>query len=281
MPYPIIPSRRMAYDIDGTEIGFGSGRLSSFNSVYSNGITSWLSGIDKNNLNGENKTKKWDTGTYTNLFWFFFPELREITNLAILYNNTPWLNAEMLQGSDNTTNGMDGTWENAVCTFPTIVSDADGWRKNIFAISFSKPIKVLRYGASGGAADSADVCGIHIYGQKAAGQTLDDIVFCYQNGIEITNLTDWGDVPEGTTQFKTFYMKNISPKQANGVNIQLNHNDFLMSTDQVNWKAVIDIISLGAGQISQPIYIKLNLSPPLLVLGPKASRTIVTIASWT
>lgn len=284
MPYPVISARRMAYDIDGTEIGYNQNEAGDIAGLLNNGVTSWLSSTAKTNLNKESRSQIWG-GTYGGAagFWFFFPELREITNIAFLFpdggTNLSYLT---IQGSNNTTNGLDGVWESAVFTSPGGNGNVFFWRSSITALSFSEPKKCIRVLIdSNSAVNDARVCAIHIFGQKAAGQTPDDIIFCDSAGNEMTALTDWGDVPEGTTQYKSFYLKNVSSKQANGVNIQLNHSDFAISTDQATWVSVIDITSLGAGQISAPIYIRLLLGPPLLTLGPKSARTIVTTASWT
>jgi len=283
MTYPAISARRMAYDIDGTEIGYRhGGSYATVTDTANNGIASWLTNQEKQNLNNQNKAQVWAL-SYAEciVFWLFFPESREITGFSVYANGATIPPEFKIQGSSDSTNGMDDTWENATFTAPTPDTGTDGWRKTEFAVSFSGPVKVLRIGRTGTPGGDASICAYHIYGQKAAGQTPDDIIFCNSSGAEVTALTDWGDVPEGTTQYKTFYLKNVSSKLANGVNIQLNHADFLISTDQATWTSVIDITSLGAGQISAPIYTKLQLGPPLLTLGPKAARTIVTTASWS
>lgn len=287
MSYPAIAARRMPFDIDGTEVGYRA-QVGAAATVFNNGISSWLNATSKSNLNKENREQSWSyadgTGTTSACFWFFFPEVREITHLAIVQPSSTGGNGgavrEMvIQGSDDSGNGVDGTWETGVFTFPGEDTRSDYWRNKIFTVSFSKPMKVIRVALRSGIYMTFH--GIHVYGHKAAGQTPDDIIICDINGNEKTSLKDWGDSPEGTTAYDVFYLKNVSSKQANGVNIQLNHADFMISTDQATWQAVIDITSLSAGQISAPIYVRRLLNPPPLTLGPKAGRAIVTVATFT
>lgn len=288
MPYPAIQARRMPYDIDGTEVGYrGPHDWATPASLIAEGIQGWLSSGEKGNLNSDVRLQSWAIGNTSGVaWWFFFPELREITHMAI--ENTADQasgNSYLLQGSANTTNGLDGTWETAIATIPTSnVFDADAWRDNIFAVSFSGPVKCVRYARSTGpGGNNASISLIHLYGRKAAGETPDDIIFTDGDGNERTSLTDWEDQPEGTTEISSFKLKNTSTtKIANAVNLQLNHTDFMISLSEDGpWASVIDITSIAANSLSATIYVRNKLGPPLLALGPKQARCIVTVGSWT
>ncbi len=102
------------------------------------------------------------------------------------------------------------------------------------------------------------------------------------SGVELTSLIDFGDQPEGTTEIQSFKIKNTSSsKIANNVNIQLNHGDFTITFSQDGpWQSLLDISSIGPGSLSSTIYVRNLLGPPLLTLGPKAARAIVTVGSW-
>lgn len=281
MSYAAVTGRRMPYDIDGTEVGWRNGM--DANSLETNGVYSWLDSASKGNLNKGDRSQAWGTGwNSSQAFWFFFPETREITHLATQQGADAIGPVTLrIAGSNDTTNGVDGTWESAVFNYPGRDTGIDLWRKSVFAVSFSGPIKVLRVVCVQDNWYDDSIHGIHIYGMKASGQTPDDVIFCSSDGTEYTSLKDWGDSPEGTTAYSVFYLKNTSSKTANGVNLQLNHADFAISTDQATWQAVIDIANLSPGAISQPIYTRRLLQPPLLTLGPKAARAILTIASFT
>ena len=296
MSYPAVTSRRMPYDIDGTEIGYNT------NAAYNTGITAWL---DSSSKGLWNKITNYLTpilscgnGEYINrCLWFFFPERREIEEFLfqIYYvGGGSWATFGDLQGSNNTTNGVDGTWETA--TWPDgspmyfSNSDISGWRSQIKACSLSTSYKTIRIRFSISAGTGAythlgQVFFFHLYGRKAAGETLDDILVL-DNELEVpaefTALKDWGDRPEGTTIINSIRLKNDSAtKVANNINIQLNNADYLLSWNQISWAATLDIASLSVGSVSSPIYIKQLLNPPLLILGPRAARINITVGSWT
>ena len=285
MTYPIIPSRRMPYDIDGTEVGYRIG------GNFGNGIASWLSSGQK----GEINTTLNHTGTVlaagfttaSSMLWFFFPEAREITHMTALLTITGTLQATVVAGSNNSTNGMDGDWEAAVLPDgnpATQSTNLDIWRTHVRSVSFSEPKKIVRcrFLTSGTNARAA-IRRVFVYGSKAAGQTPDDILIMTNTTDEFTALKDWGDRPEGTVELSSFRLKNASTtKTANNINVQLNHDDFLISwSDTGPWVTFVDIASLSPGAVSSPIYVKNELPPPLLILGPRAARVVVGVGSWT
>ncbi|KAF5044786.1 hypothetical protein DSECCO2_488060 [anaerobic digester metagenome] len=277
MSYTEITSRRIPYDIDGTVVGYGNGVIP----------TSWLNSTQSGNLNNS------DTGgviSNSMNFWFFFPEKREIECAFIAGYKTYTYGSFVvgsITGSNDTTNGQDGTWETA--TFPNgspAKQDPSSvsWRELIKTVSFSEPKRVLKVNIYNSYWDTEMGCSaMHFYGRKAFGETPDDILFCDTDGVELTALDDWGDRPEGTTATKSFKAKNASTtKIANGVNLQLNHADFGLSFSESGpWTATLDITSIAANSLSATIYARNLLGPPLLTLGPKFARCIATVGSWT
>lgn len=286
MSYPVIASRRMAYDIDGTEIAFcvTQGGVGGNRRLF--GISSWATQQQKTDLNNELLTPNvYGFHNTAGGFWLFFPEKREISFIGCIFGtNNP--SALFIQGSNDTANGMDGTWETAIFTKPTFLMDMpDSWRQGsqIFAVSFSQPYRVLWFGIERLIGNVWNVRSLHLYGAKAATETPDDILIMENTTDEFAALKDWGNRPEGTLQISSFRVKNASlTKTANNINIQLNHNDFLLSwSDTGPWVAFVDIASLGPGAVSSPIYVKNELPPPLLILGPKAARVIVGVGNWS
>jgi len=291
MSYPVISSRRMPYDIDGTVVGKRTTGYNSdaINTMLGNGVASWLSSGEVVNLNKEDRSALFAAYSKILCFWFFFPEEREITHIGLLFslNTYKGLESMVVQGAADSTNGMDGTWETAVLTTPTYSQDADYWRDNVVPVSFSGTVSVLRIGFKSSSSAFAlapdfDIHAVHLYGRKAAGETPDDILFCNTDGTEFSALKDFGDRPEGTTEFASFKLKNASPdKMANTINVQINHTDFLLSFSESGpWSTSLDIASIGSNAMSAVIYVKNELGPPLLTLGPKAARIIATVSSW-
>ena len=286
--YPTINNHRIPFDLDGTEIGYRTAANSSISTILANGINTWLSESDKQNLNSETRTQSWGKSFDSPGFalWFFFPEVRAINQIAFFYPSTPisTISTHTIQGSTDTTNGMDGTWETASYSFITPAVDLDYWRKNIMAVSFSGPVKALRIALqSTGVNNSIWIQGLHLYGTKASGEQPDDILFCDAAGTPLTTLTDWGDQPEGTTEIQSIKLKNASAsKIATDISLLLNHSDFAFSFSESGpWQSSLAIASLGPESLSSLIYVRNSLNPPLLTLGPKAARLIATVGSWT
>ena len=281
--YSEIVSHRMPYDIDGTAVAYEKG--------YSCCLTNWLTEdqlVGLNTTEGTNDILSLGDTTYITT-WFFFPEMREIEAMMVSgAASDATFQLYRLEGSNDTTNGQDGTWE--VASFPSGVPavnnpDANSWRTAIKAVSFSEPKKTVRVVVQTNSYyfRPPRIKRIHFYGRKAARQTVDDVTFCDINGNELTALTDWADRPEGTTLIKSLKVLNSSPnKIANNVNLQLNHKDFALSFSETGpWTTVLDIASIGPGSLSSAIYVRNALEPPLLILGPDAGRLIATVGSWT
>lgn len=276
MTYPAITARRMPYDIDGCEVAFG---------YITTGIQVWMNSAEKVFLNDEQGygINNYNTGA-RNRLWVFSPEVREVTHIYGYNVGYYTQQFKIIEGSVDTTNGLDGTWETAAMPdgMPLYVNDFS-WRDGIKVVSFSQPIKVLRIGLTY-TTSPYYINTLHLYGQKAAGQTPDDILFVdASTGAEFTALKDWGDRPEGTTVIWSFKLKNASAgKIANDINVQLNHADFTIAwASDGPWVSVLDIASIGIGALSNTIYARNQLAPPLLTLGPKQARVIATVGSWT
>ena len=284
MPYPPISSRRIPYDINGTAVGYGIGFL--------NGINTWFSSEQLISLNNNSLSYMLAHGDYYSTkdyeIRMFFPEKYEIENICVSFTaeDDPSVS---IKGSNDTANGVDGTWESAA--FPNGAAKRGNtttywWRINVLPVSFSTAYKTIciRIPIYYNRGTTCYVHGIHLYGRKASNEAPDDILFCNAStGDELTALTDWGDRPEGTTVIKSFKVKNASTtKIANNVNLQLNHADFLMSFSSSGpWQATLDISSIPANSLSAEIFVKNTLGPPLLALGPKAARVIASVGSWT
>lgn len=286
--YSAINEHRMAYDIDGSAVGYRYQDSVALSTIFGNGVDSWLDSTSKQNLNQEDRPQVW--GAYANkpgfAFWFFFPELREIGEMCIQYpaSGTGSISEHKLQGSPDTTNGMDGTWEDAVYSLPTPSADLDSWRSDMFIVSFSGPMKALRFGLRNSSyASTMKLCAIYIFGRKAATEQPDDILFCDIDGNELVSLLDWEDRPEGTTEVQSLKMKNSSSdKIANNVNLQLNHDNFTLAwAADGPWQSVLDIASIGPSSLSSQFFIRNELGEPPLELGPRAARIIATVGSWT
>ena len=286
MSYPALPDRRMPYHRDGTVVA--AGRLYT-------GVTGYVTGSQLINVNGATMASHGGTTAPSGLnpgFWFFFPEQREITALyAMATSSQPgggpaWPREfTLISGSNDTTNGLDGTWEVASVTGTNTNESVYDWRSSIKALSFTGGKSSLRFFNSVTTDAVMTPYLFHVYGEKAAGETPDDIIFINHQdtpGVEYTAPQDFGDRPLGTTVTHQFRVKNASAtKTANTVNLQCNDSDFAISEDGVTWVVTINIASLAAGAESATLYVRCTSPAPGALLGPRFAEIVATVGSWT
>lgn len=286
MVYTALPDRRIPYDNDGTVVGW-------CNNYASNGLTSYPSGSSLAEWQDEDTTVAqpywWDSGSGLSAYciWMFFPEQREITaGVHLISSNSSWVTT--LMGSNNSGNGVDGTWETASTPAGSITQNYyqfDNFRTQVRAISFTGTKKIFRLENYRTGNGFNYVMVLHLFGEKGAGQTPDDIIYINHDdtpGVEYTAPEDFGDQPLGTTVVRQFRVKNVSAtKTANTINIQCNDSDFAISTDNANWVVTINISSLAAGAESSTMYVRCTTPAQGNLLGPRFARIVTTVASYT
>ncbi len=297
--YPALPDRRIPFDIDGTVLAKGTPQISATHAtLLAQGLSSYITGTTRINLNGSSgagsglaigshSTGPWTCGS---AFWVFFPESREVTGLylglslaGVGLDTTNF--ALTLEGSINTTNGVDGTWESASLPSgaPLGLRQLDGFRAYVHPVSFTGGKRAIRF-VIGTSISGVELVMLHLYGEKTAGQTPDDLIFIDHDttpGAEYTAPEDFGDRPLGTTGTRQFRVKNASAtKTANTINLQCNDADFTISTNGTTWVVTIDIASLAPGAESATLYVR-NTTPALgNVLGPRFNEIVATVSSW-
>lgn len=293
MPYPALPDRRMPYDNDGTVAYQGGTGQGSFANWCAAGPQSVIAGstlIEMNDQDSADPGLLASENSFQGLF-FFFPELREVTAFAYLLQSNANYEQGALQGSVDSTNGMDGTWETASLGsgFSYVwanIYQLDGWRAQIKPISFTGGKKALRLAVMHrGSFSQGRQIGIHWYGEKVAGQTPDDIVFIDHDttpGAEYTADEDFGDRPLATSVVRQFRVKNVSAtKTANNINLQCNDSDFAISSDNSTWVVTINLASLAAGAESATLYVRNTTPGAGGQLGPRAARIVGIVGSWS
>lgn len=297
MTYPALPDRRMPYDNDGTVVYALGDTIAGFTS----GTGAVQSDAALASLNGTGLST-WGTGgngAYFAKFFWFFPEQREVTACfaVVTIAGNIASSSFVAQGSNNSTNGLDGTWESA--TFPSgspLYVDNSGvwgnvpvdvWRSSIKPVSFTGAKQVVRtyHGGSENFGTGVFIGNIfHLYGAKAAGQTPNDLLFLdAQNADAVfTAPIDFGDRPLGTTAVHQFKVQNASATlTAHSINLQCNDADFAISTDGVTYVATINITSLAASAKSAVMYVRDTTPNPGGALGPRYARIVATVASYS
>jgi hypothetical protein len=280
MAYPALPDHRMAYDNDGTLVYYGRLADGAIATVAGATLLEWQ---DMDLVNPASPT--WGgTGTGTDVggvIWFFFPEQREITGQFVIYNTFGGLGSSLkFQGSNDTANGLDGTWELASLPGGAAAwANAHSWRSGIKPVSFTGPKKNLRIVATPNNQNNQFFTVLHLYGEPAAGQMAHDLVYINHDdtpGVAFTAAEDFGDQPLGTTVVRQFRIKNTSAtRTATNLNIQLNDAEFVIAENPAGpWVVTINLASLGPGAESPTYYIRLTTPAPGENLDPHAARII-------
>lgn len=210
--YPDAPSRRMAWDADGS--------VALWRRIAANGLlpSQWseLGTPTKENINDENPATGQDTnpggGTASQFhFVVIFPELREFDGFfwqSLIANSTP--SPSNLQTSPDTNNGINGTWTTRDGSFTHGGTDLDSYRS---VTSFAIPtIRAVRYHWQ--TQDNQGwrhIRSAHIYGEISPGETPDRLLFIDEaTGLEYTSPVDFGDIPRGSSEDFEFRLKNNS-----------------------------------------------------------------------
>jgi hypothetical protein len=295
MAYPTVPGRKFAFDVGGGSVYRGTSNLS---------LASALNSDEMSKLNGiSNTTYAVYQPHATNygvklVLWVFFPHKLNVSGLGMLHAQAyagqfPPVNslqAITVYGSANTTNGIDGTWLAASLpngSIPTRLMGDDDWRDQIQPCTFSESIRCLRIEyATTGSYMGVVVYALHVYGMKAAGEVVNDILFLDDDASgdpEFLRDLDFGDRPEGTTTTHRIKLFCSSPTlTANNITLSLLDQDFLFSMDEgVSWVTGATITSLAPGTASTSIIIKNTVPPPTQMLGPRSPRIEVQIGSWS
>lgn len=197
--YPDVPSWRMAYDRDGTQM---------FYTNATNGTLTQASNAQLQALNNEAPASGINLSGGNWMLAFIFPELRDLDGYYFSLNNPYGINAFSAQVSVNTTNGYDGTWT----TYGGPYDTAPSKQKMRTAIQSATTlgIRAVRFfltPATTGAYQST----IHLFGEPAPGENLKRLEVWHPTLNERVPPAyfDWGNVARGSTEDRQFRIKNM------------------------------------------------------------------------
>ncbi len=291
--YPDAPSRRLAYDDDGTVVLWNGLTVIDANEDAAVGQVPLLpliampqAQIDQ--INDEETTSPTESGQNNNASsWILMMFLQKMEIDGGYYNINPTHtgNAQWMAFSTNTTNGIDGSFADLSVTTPKNTTVADDYRDDITSMAESNVVCVTSFQGSD---ERFRWRQLHVYGAHTPGETPDKLIFLDPDNAdnEFTKPLDFGDVPRGQTQKDTFKIKNNSSSlTANTVNL-INEDLFggasswyTYSTDDISFSSSEDLGNIGNGG-TQLVFIK-QIVPDAQVVGVYASRTRATVASWS
>lgn len=284
MPYTNFTDRAIPYHLDGSVVKIIKASI---------GVVKSLSAAEMLELNDEDLIAI-SVSQAADLLVVFFPESRDISGIFALMTGNTGLGTNglrvitNLQGSADSTNGLDGTWVDATLPngYPAVTSDFDGWRKGIKAITGLGGVKAVRFTLPGDIVGIPTLNILHLYGKKTAGQTPRDLIFLDpQNAdAEYAIPLDFADRPAGTSAIRQIKIKNTSPTlTANNLTVESIDpvDDIrLADTESGPWVTTKTITSLAPNTAGAVIYVKCETDAPPTPLGPMRAPIKVSVGAW-
>ena len=297
--YPDQPSRRMAWDDDGTVVyalkdentdgdpGLGGAPPSTLTLVEQNSTAKKVLNNDANDEYGDVSIPT--VREYGSWVYLFFPEDREIDGYyfnAHASGGTIW---SYLSMSSDTTNGIDGTYT-AIGTQVKATLDVKPDYRNSFqtAAETGKNSVLVQHGlASGLSVQSAGIRAVHVYGTISPGETPDRLVYLdtLASDAEFTKPLDYGNIGRGTGSIRTFKVKNNSGSltantvQITSEDINGGSDMFTFSTDGIADQGTKTLGNIGPGSnVLTYIHLTVTDAYTLDLYEPRCS---LTVASWT
>lgn len=216
--YTDVPSRRFAYDDDGTVAFWCTGvgaDAGSFDSEVTAGELATLNNQDTDAVGLSNSS------AYG--IWFLFPELREVDGVFVAANTGTGFGPDvgMIATADATaTNPFGPAWTQSVAagSTPNITAiPRDNYRTQIVSMAETseRGLAAIR----GDTGSSRRFLQLHIYGTISPGETPDRILFIDEaTGLEFTGPIDYGDIPRGGSEDYELRLRNNSTTlQANTI----------------------------------------------------------------
>lgn len=292
MPYPSLPDRALGYHKDGTIVKLVNA---------TDGVVVSYTANDVDEMNDEDLVTidAVERANKNQLIFFALPYAIEVAglNALLVTNTTPFLKAPTgIEGSNDTTNGIDGTWVagTAGSGFNTNAGDFDSWRKEIAPINFSG-VAYSNYRVDFDVATGPGYKGVkfvHFYGVGATPTAEADLPLLFLNALdsdnEFASPLNFGDVLTGTsaTLGQIKIKNNHASLTANNVVLTirdgLSEDIVRLSTSSGGpFNLTETITSIAAGASSAVIFVKSESPAPPTTLKPQRTMIEVVAGSFT
>ena len=277
MPLPVPPGRRLAYDVDGTQM------LQKKDSAPSPVA---MTPIDVLKINDEssdavNPEDDWGWGS-NEAGWVIalFAEPKDNAGGFISWQVNQFGDLAQLEGSTDTTTGMDGTWSTIIANLANSLP-SDAYRTAIDAYT-ELGLTGLRFRVTNWPGDNFR--NWHIYATYGAAASADRLTFLDPT-VEYTILKDWGDQGQGQLTKQQMAVKNTADTEtAQSITLAVeaftgpSQAWYEFSIDDTIYTASLNIGDLVAGA-SQSFWLRQNL-PPAAPLAQQAARIYAEAALW-
>lgn len=284
--YPDVPSRRMAWDDDGTVALYGLQN-------GADGLTE-LSAEQMVELNDEDNNAGVafpGTNQPPRFYWVLFPELRELDGFYASSFGSDASGLGAVHTSPDTTNGRDGTWTQQIASAAQGGVVSATYRTSIIstAVSSIRGVRLAQASSSGGSTAGQRLAAEHLYGEISAGQTPDRLLFIDDaTGLEFTLPIDYGNVPRGSSADRLIRLRNNSAaKTANTIqytaqSLYLNSAAWYTATlpGGSTFQSTQQLASLAPATTSGLITLR-RVTPNAETLGLHAARLYANVDTWT
>jgi hypothetical protein len=266
--YPDPPNYRMAYDRDGT-VGVLVDNLNVGTVVAPSVLQA---------LNDETGIE-YPVNATNGALVLIFPELRDITHVMMSGYHREGIPASNYSTtynvwvSDDTTNGIDGTWQGPIAAVPAAIYSSEPIKDRYRRVQTNLPgpgVRALKFVT--GVGGENHIGKIHLYGDFSAGGADDRLRFwdpVLDAPVGPAHL-DWGNTPRGSTQTRTFRVKNLSDDTtATSVRVAMETltdatpsliGQVQVSLDGSTWLAQVNVGDLSPGEISVPVQIRYSVA---------------------
>lgn len=277
--YPDVPDYRLPYDAEGCILfyhGDGSPNVTQY------------TGNEMQLLNDESTSVAISPGdgSYFSQHWqgLIFPYLVNVTAFFIVHGNGTGAGSYNgpIYTSTNTTNGVDGVWTQQDSSWPIFALTS--YRSSIVTSGYGLPwngIRSVKFMRSvNGTSNSWEV--LHLYGTIVTGEAVDRLILVDPNTLaEVSpNYFNWGDIPRGAVDTRTFRIKNnSSTKTASGISVAC---EALTDTTPTNVSA--HTFSYNGGAYASSINVPGSLTPGSVTAPITVKYSVVSNASlslWT
>lgn len=286
--YPDAPGNRIAYHKNGTAVVL-------INSIGGTSTVSVGEIAQANNEDNSNYADFWPAGDDAKCA-IIFPEPYDLTHYFIWATN---INAVgPIEISEDTTNGVDGTWTQIAATWVNGSSLTPAYRTAQVALTGALDVKGIRFLADANFFNPAAARGFHLYGEPSPSASPNRLELWHptldQSLFYTPSFLDWGDIARDTTPApsKQFRIKNQSGTfVANGIvvtsEVSLDgggatpfSDAHSFSLDGITFTPTVTITSLAVGAISGLITVEYapTLTDPLSV---NSGYIKTTTTSWS
>lgn len=277
--YPDAPSRRMAWDADGS--------IYLYREATSVPMTEPAAST-RVELNDEDSTSV--HSLFNNVrreYVIIFPELREIDGAYAGGGATyPDFGFDV---SADTTNGIDGSWTTGIASSTSGVFQPGApytyYRSAIRSMALSNKRAIMAVSADG---NDGRMDAFHVYGEIAAGETPDRLLWIDNTtGLEFNLPIDYGDIPRGSAEDRELKLKNNSATltaasvQITAEALYLNSGAWYTFSEGGAFQSTLALAaSIGAGASTSTITIRRD-TPDSETLGLHTARAYVNVGSWS